>query len=232
MNRPAGTTDDASPLPYILPMGAFLALTALESYLPRPSATVISPWYPLAYTVKVAIVAAVACLYRSTWRDLRPVPSAATLAVSSVLGLAITGVWVALDGWYPALPFQGHREAFDPSTLSAVGRWAFIAVRLVGLAVLVPLIEELFWRSFLMRWVIDSRFEHIPIGQVTPAAAAVTSVCFALEHPEWLPGLITGLAWAELLRRTRSVSACLVSHAVANLALGLHVIISQNWKFW
>jgi uncharacterized protein len=72
----------------------------------------------------------------------------------------------------------------------------------------------------------------VPIGKVTPLAAAVTSVAFGLAHPEWLPGLITGLAWAWLVWRTKSLSACVVSHAVANLALGLYVIATGDWKYW
>jgi CAAX prenyl protease-like protein len=141
-------------------------------------------------------------------------------------------LWVGLDGHYPTLPFLGTRAAFDPHVLSPLGCWAFIAVRLMGMAVLVPLIEELFWRSFVMRWVSNADFDHVPVGHVTLAAAIVTSVCFGLEHPEWLPGVLTGLIWAGLLWRTKSVSACVISHAVANLSLGLYVIATGNWKFW
>ena len=107
-----------------------------------------------------------------------------------------------------------------------------MAVRLFGLVLLVPLIEELFWRSFLMRWVIDPDFPSVPIGRVTPLAALVTSVLFGFAHPEWLPGLITGFAWAWLVGQTRSVAACVVSHLVANLALGLYVLTRGAWKFW
>jgi CAAX prenyl protease-like protein len=112
------------------------------------------------------------------------------------------------------------------------GRIGFVAVRMLGLVVVVPLIEELFWRSFLMRWVIDPNFARVPIGRVTPLAAVVTSGLFALAHPEWLPALITGAAWAWLLWQTKSLSACFVSHAVANLGLGLYVLSTGAWKFW
>ena len=100
------------------------------------------------------------------------------------------------------------------------------------MVILVPLIEELFWRSFLIRWLVNPDFCKVPIGRVTPLAAGITSVVFAFSHPEWLPALLTGLLWAWLLWQTRSVSACVLSHAVANLALGLHVITTGDWKFW
>ena len=63
-------------------------------------------------------------------------------------------------------------------------------------------------------------------------AAAVTSVMFALVHPEWLPALLTGALWAWLLWQTRSLAACVVSHATANLALGVYVIATGDWKYW
>jgi hypothetical protein len=103
---------------------------------------------------------------------------------------------------------------------------------MLGLVALVPLVEELFWRSFLIRWLIDPDFEKIPIGRVTPMAAEVTSVAFALAHPEWLPAVLTGALWAWLLWQTRSLTACLVSHVTANLALGIYVIVTGDWKYW
>jgi CAAX prenyl protease-like protein len=107
----------------------------------------------------------------------------------------------------------------------------FLAARFAGLVLVVPLIEELFWRSFLMRWLIDPEFEKVPIGKVTPIAAGVTSVLFASAHPEWLPAILTGLIWAGLLWATKSVGACFASHVAANLALGLYVLSSGRWEF-
>ena len=101
-----------------------------------------------------------------------------------------------------------------------------------GLVVLVPIFEELFWRSFLIRWLVDDDFTRVPIGKVTPVAAVISAVIFGAVHPEWLPGVLTGLAWAWLLRHTRSLTACVVSHATANLALGLYVLATGDWKFW
>ena len=230
---PEPTAPLLTALPYVVPMVGFLAFTSLEGYLPTRGGGVDPFWYPVVYAIKVAIVAAVAWMCRSTWRDLSPRPSPGALALATALGLGVAALGVGLDGYYPELPFLGgKRSSFDPHAMPRAGMVAFVAVRLLGLVVLVPLIEELFWRSFLMRWVIDQDFARVPIGRVTPLAAAVTSVAFGLAHPEWLPGLFTGLAWAWLVWRTKSLSTCVVSHAVANLALGLYVIATGDWKYW
>jgi CAAX prenyl protease-like protein len=213
-------------LPYIAPMLTFLVLTNMEGYLPGQS------WYPLAYTMKVLIVALVAWCYRSTWSDLRPLPQGIFLLLATMVGLVVFVFWVRLEGWYPALDYLGKRTGFDPSTLDPRWKWPFVAVRFTGLVVLVPLIEELFWRSFLVRWLINPDFWKVPIGQMTPLAAGVTSVLFGLSHPEWLPALLTGLLWAWLLWQTKSVTACVLSHSVANLAMGLHVLLTGDWKYW
>jgi CAAX prenyl protease-like protein len=220
-------------LPYAIPMFGYLVLTSVEGYLPTAAGGGPSPfWYPLAYTVKVAVVAALMWFCRSTWRDLKPWPSRSAIALAVGLGLAVAVVWVGLDGYYPTFAITGTRAAFDPGILPPAVRWSFVAVRLLGLVVLVPVFEELFWRSFLIRWLIADDFTAVPIGRVTPPAAVVSSVLFGAVHPEWLPGVLTGLAWAWLLKRTRSVSACVVSHATANLALGLYVLATGAWKFW
>jgi CAAX prenyl protease-like protein len=219
-------------LPYVAPIFAYIAVGALDGYLPRVEGRTDPTWYLAAYSAKVAIVGLLVWWYRETWNDLRPSPSAASLWLAAFTGLVVWLLWVGLDGYYPLLPLGGQRVGFDPYRLAPLPRWIFIVVRMIGLAVLVPLIEELFWRSFLIRWLIDPNFRRVPVGRVTPMAAVVSSVFFALVHPEWLPALLTGLLWAWLLWWTRSLTACVVSHAVANLALGIYVMVAHEWKFW
>ncbi len=226
------TASERQIVPYLVPMLGFIALTSLEGSLPSSKGPSGVAWYPWVYGAKVAIVSGLAWACRSTWRDLVPRPKPADLGLAVLLGLIITALWIGLDGLYPDLPFLGKRTAYDLRILTPASRWCFIVVRMFGLVILVPLIEELFWRSFLLRWLIDADFKTIPIGRVTPTAVAITSVCFALAHPEWLPALITGLAWAWLVWKTKSLACCLVSHVVANLALGLYVIATGHWKFW
>jgi len=222
-------------LPYVAPMATYVVLTAMEDWLPRtaPGASAIA-YYPLVYAIKITVVALVMIRSRSTWRDLFPWPGLATVGLSVAIGLMVTLIWVGLDGYYPVFGEIGTRAAYDPNTLTSASRVAFLAVRFFGLVLVVPLFEELFWRSFVVRWLIDpDHFEAVPIGRITLASAAITAGLFALEHPaEWLPALATGFAWAWLLRRSGSVAACFVSHAVANLGLGIYVMATGQWKFW
>lgn len=235
-------------LPYVAPMAAYLLLTSAESFLPQgPEGSAHPTWYPVAYGVKAAVLLAVMWLCRSTWADLRIGPERRIdWVIAAVLGLAVAVVWVgaerlveaavsasglALPSWLGGL--SGRRMAFDPTVLSPGARIGFLGVRLVGLVLLVPVFEELFWRSFLMRFVIDpDDFRRIPIGRVTPLAVGVTSVGFAAAHPEWLPALVTGLAWAWLLGRSRSVGVCVLSHVVANMGLGAYVLTTGDYRFW
>ena len=231
---PASTTPDEPPVwPYVLPLAAFLAFTALEGQLPKAADGGPSPvWYPVGYAVKVAAVSAVLWVCRGTLRDLAPRPTPAAAALAVAVGLAVTAAWVGLDGHYPQFKALGSRTEFDPGRLPTAGRLAFLAVRMLGLAALVPIIEELFYRSFLMRWIVDPVYTRVPIGKVTPIGLGATTAVFGLSHPEWLPAVLTGLAWGWLVGQTRSVSACVLSHAVANLALGVYVLATGAWRFW
>jgi CAAX prenyl protease-like protein len=214
-----------------------LILTAFERDLGQSLGASPSAAYALGYVAKIAVVALVAWFCRATWADLRPWPRPGWVALSVVLGLVVAALWVGLEGYYPRFSWMGTRSGFNPADLDVDPRPAFLtkgmflAARFYGLVLVVPLVEELFWRSFLVRWLIDPDFKSVPIGKVTPLAAGVTSLLFASAHPEWLPALLTGLGWVGLLAVTRSVAACLVSHVTANLALGVYVLASGRWEY-
>jgi hypothetical protein len=224
-DAPKSSSNSQAWLPYVAPMATFLVLTSLEDQLPS---------YPLAYAIKAVVVTAVMIYFRSTWNDFRPFPSIKTVMISIMVGVGVAVAWVGLDGHYPLFKFLGgERTAFDPNTLSPGIKIAFLIMRFYGLVIMVPLFEELFWRSFLIRWLIEPEFTKVAIGKVTLMTAGVTGGLFALAHPaEWLPALLTGLAWAGLLSKTKTVTACVISHVVANLLLGIYVLTTHQWKFW
>jgi CAAX prenyl protease-like protein len=229
---PRRETQTADILPYVVPMFIYVALGGVEGYLPQLGSRPNPAWYAGAYAARVAIVAALAFRYRETWKDLSPWPRLPGIVLAVVTGLLVTVLWIGLDPYFPRFGFMGKRTSFDPTGMGALPRVLFYVIRMTGLVLLVPVIEELFWRSFLIRWLIDPDFRRVPIGRVTWISATVTSVLFATAHPEWLPALLTGALWAWLLHQTRSLGACFISHVVANLALGIYVIHFGAWDLW
>jgi CAAX prenyl protease-like protein len=107
-----------------------------------------------------------------------------------------------------------------------------VALRLVGFVVVVPVMEELFWRSFLMRWIDRRDFLSVDPRLVSPLALVATSALFALEHSAWLAGLAAGLAYGVVYHRTGNLRTAIVSHAVSNLLLGAWILARQDWSLW
>ena len=109
---------------------------------------------------------------------------------------------------------------------------ALIALRLFGAVLVVPLMEELFWRSFLMRWIEHPQFERVDPARIGLRAIVLSTFVFVLAHTLWLAAAIAGLAFAWLYRREGRLASAVVAHAVTNLLLGLWVVKTGQWAFW
>jgi CAAX prenyl protease-like protein len=105
-------------------------------------------------------------------------------------------------------------------------------VRLTGAALLVPVMEELFWRSFVMRWIHDHDFLAVSLARVGYKALALSAVVFGLEHHLWFAGLLAGLAYGWLYIRAGNLWVPILSHGVTNGLLGAWVVYTQSWEFW
>ncbi len=208
--------------PYVAPLAVFLGIGALESYLPR--------YYPLVYILKVIAVTLVLVACRRTWADIRVDGRVVPLAIA--VGAFVTLQWVLVTKYVPYAQWSS-RTAFDPWLLQdPLQRWAFLAARLYGLVVLIPVVEELFWRSFLMRFITKEKWYTVPVGTFSQPAFWCVAAAFAAAHPEWLAALVCGIAYGWLLGRTRSLYACVVAHMVSNLLLAAYVLGSRDWGFW
>jgi CAAX prenyl protease-like protein len=98
---------------------------------------------------------------------------------------------------------------------------------------IVPIVEELFWRGWLMRWLIQPDFQRVRLGTYAPVAFWVTAILFASEHgPYWDVGLATGIIYNLWMLRTRSIADCILMHAVTNAALSSYVIAGSQWQYW
>jgi hypothetical protein len=177
------------------------------------------------------------------WRDL---------TLSTILGIAGIFVWllpaylyVRLDGrpvlaapWWAWLGYAPRLDGFDPTLFEDDARWYFslLGLRFVRLVVVVPLVEEIFWRGFLMRYVIAGArpFTTVPFGTHHWLSYGVTTGAFMLAHAreDWLGALVFGSLMYVLCVRSKSLGACVWMHAVANLLLGIYVLKTRQWGFW
>ncbi|MSV36368.1 MAG: CAAX prenyl protease-related protein [Bryobacterales bacterium] len=102
-----------------------------------------------------------------------------------------------------------------------------------GAAVLVPVLEELFWRVWLMCWLIVPDFRQIALGAYSATSFWVVAALFASEHgPYWDVGLVAGIVFNFWMIRTKSLGDLILSHAVANVCLSAYVIAAGKWEYW
>jgi CAAX prenyl protease-like protein len=244
-------------LVFLLPFLVYALVGALEPAArqtagAQPGAATSSTWYPLVYTLKIALTLGAIALVLPGYRQFpwRLTPWAIAVGAVGVViwvGLCLLGVDLAgrLDKMFSLswLTSLGARPAYNPlQELS--GRpwlaWGFLAVRLLGLVVVVPIIEEFFLRGFLMRLVIDSQWWKVPFGKVTPLAAVVGVGAAVLYHPpmEMLAAAVWFSLVTWLMAKTRNIWDCVAAHALTNLLLGIYIFASgyiwasDRWWLW
>jgi uncharacterized protein len=148
-----------------------------------------------------------------------------------LVGLAIYLVWTLGDPFYPKWPTKTEpwdpRRAFGPQMAAF-----FIAVRIAGSALIMPPLEELFYRSFLYRYFAQKDFLSIPLNRFLPGPFVITAVLFGFAHREWLAGILCGLAYQWLVLRYNRLGDAMTAHAITNLLLGIHVFWRQAYHFW
>lgn len=184
--------------------------------------------YPLkALLVAVLLLVFLRHYSELSWSDYRDIRFT---AVSIALGLVVFLLWINMDWDFATI---GESKGFNPTLLEdAALRNSMIFFRIFGAALVVPVMEELFWRSFLLRYLIDADFMAVRIGTYSLASFVTSAVLFGLEHNLVLAGVMAGIAYNLLLYKTRSVAQCVLAHGVTNLVLGIYVLQTGNWQFW
>ena len=150
--------------------------------------------------------------------------------ISIATGLFVFVMWINMD-----FPFAtiGTLQGFDPNILPEPAiRSAMVVVRIAGAVIVVPIMEELFWRSFLVRYLVDKDYWRVPVGVFTVSSFCISALLFGLEHNLFLAGILAGVCYNLLLYFTKSISQCILSHALTNLCLGIYVLATGKWYFW
>jgi CAAX prenyl protease-like protein len=223
-------TSSRNALLRIAPFAAFVLLLGLRTAAPADGAWGFDPRWLHGVAVLVA-----AGLLAAFWREYGELarqnwPPGRELALAAAVGIAVFIAWTRLDAPWMTL---GGADARDVP-LDEGGRVdaLLVAVRWLGAALVVPPMEELFWRSFLMRWFAHPRFELVDPRHVGPRAVVLATFVFVLAHTMWLAAAIAGLAYAWLYVRNGTLWSPVVAHAVTNAALGLWVVATGQWQFW
>ena len=214
----------------ILPFALFMALLALRGAAPEDGSWGFDPRW--VYALTVVAVGAVLVFF---WRDYgelarQTLPSARETLLAVAVGLAVFAVWINLDA--PWMTLGEPSAGFLPLTSAGTLDWPLIAVRWIGAALLVPVMEELFWRSFLMRWIEQPVFEGVDPQRVGLKAVLLSTFVFVLAHTLWLAAAIAGLAYAWLYVRSGKLWLPVIAHGVTNGVLGVWVVATGNWRFW
>ena len=160
-------------------------------------------------------------------------------AASVLLGVLVFAIWVGPDllvpSWRTHWLFQN--AVFGRLTVSLPGaareNWIDLALRSVRACTVVAFAEELFWRGWLMRWLIREDFDAVPVGAWAARAFLLTAVLFGVEHgPYWEVGIAAGLLYNWWAVRTRSLGDLILAHGVTNAVLAAFVIATRRWEFW
>ena len=219
-----------------LPFAVFMAFIGLEELirfcaylgLLKLQATTLYYLYPIkALTVGSLLILNIKQYRELSFKDLNKLP---ITVASCVVGLLVFTLWIRMNWTFGS---AGVPHGFNLDLLpEGITRIAMTFFRIAGAVLVVPLMEELFWRSFLIRYIIVKDFDTIPIGTFTWASFLTTTMLFGLEHNYILAGIVAGIFYNILLYRTRSIAQCVLAHAVTNLALAMYVLLTGKWQFW
>lgn len=211
-------------LPYVLPFGLFLLLTEPARFFPSIA--------PLLYIAKTILVGGLLWFWRDRYKD----DFSVSLSIGDWLlaigcGLLVLIIWIAPEQFFNKL---ADGAGFNPYTLteSQSGAIGLIGIRLIGASLVVPVMEELFWRSFLMRYLVNPDFRAVPVGTFTWLSFLSVAILFGLEHHKMIVGIIAGLIYGLLLLHQKNLKGVVIAHGVTNLGLGIYVVATKNWILW
>ncbi len=265
MSKPTQPWIQSPAVAHIAPLVLFMLLTeSVKLFLVENSALPWYQRTPehWVYPVQCVIVGAVLLFFRKHY-TLAPWRGLVLAAALATVGIA---VWVlpamlyreGMPSWCEWLGVVKRDEGFDPSifdtgstttVLSAseesrwllvshhpMAWWATVLARFFRMVIIVPLVEELFWRGFLMRYVQagDRDFRTVPFGQHTWKTFWIVTVAVTLIHnpSDYLGAFVWGSLMYFVAVKTKSLGACVFMHAVGNLLLGLYVVQTKQWGFW
>ncbi len=237
---------------YVVPFAVFMLL--LEAVGMVKIENRLLPWWQRLpehwiYPLQTFVCLALLWIWRRRYPPLRLVgwPWA---VFAGVLGIVLWLLppalhhlvgWGGPDSWLGRLGFTERTEGFDPFAFAGGASqepWSrlVLPLRLLRLVVVVPLVEEIFWRGFLMPALSDRQgpWHSLPLAQCDRRSLFLVALAFALAHwgPDFLPALAYGLIGGWVALRTGSLWCVVLMHAVSNAILAIFILATGWWGLW
>lgn len=212
-----------------LPFAAFIAFLALQNPLSQwfESLQIDVKWL---YVIRIVTVAGLLIYFWRDYTELKKKPRLGDFLYAGIAGFLVLIIWIfPYPDWLGGGDVQGFNPAENESKLDAL---LWMSTRMMGAALLVPVMEELFWRSFVMRWFDKADFLKVLPERISGYAYVGSACLFALEHHLWLAGLFAGLIYGELYKTYKNLWIPIFAHAVTNGLLSAWVIFTGNWQYW
>ena len=170
------------------------------------------------------IVVALVLLYLV--RGALPRPSLSWSWVPVLLAAATCAIWVS---WV-----DGDRRALADGIgrMAPAARWTWIAIRATGSVLVVPVVEELAFRGFLLPWLVSPRFESVAPRAWTWSAVLLSSLAFGALHEHWVLGTVAGLAFAVARLHRGRLGDAILAHALCNGGVAAAVLLAGRWDLW
>jgi CAAX prenyl protease-like protein len=227
----AGTQPDLRKLlAFALPLGVFLLLLGFTGFLRNEGG---GPWLAAPeYWIYPAQTVICGALLLWFWRDYE-LRAPRQILLTVLIAFAVFALWISPQAF---LGFAPRLDGFNPEKLSGqpAAYWATVVFRFLRLVIVVPLVEEIFWRGFVLRYFINEKFYAVPIGAFSWLSFVAVTVGFGFSHvrADWIPALVTGALYNCVAYRTKSLTSCVIAHAFTNLCLGLWIMKTRQWGFW
>jgi exosortase E/protease (VPEID-CTERM system) len=202
---------------YLMPLLAILAAGAIS----QAASSGVEIMYPLRLVAGISVLA----LYQNKLRHLDWRWSWRGPAV----GILVFLVWILAARFLLRASDMPQKLASLPAAL----RVFWIVCRVVGSVLVVPIAEELAYRGYLMRRLVNADFQSVSYRSVRWLALTVTAIAFGVAHGVlWLPGIVAGLAYGLILIRRGSLGEAVAAHATSNALIAASVLAGNQWQLW
>jgi CAAX prenyl protease-like protein len=225
---------------YVLPMALFIVLLAVNNALKKIDNNI---WLNLSeywiYPVQTFLCGGLLIWFRRDYPPSRGYGVAGDFwtprraIFCAIVALVAFLIWISPQQFFGAAQ---RIEGFNPNIFvnQSAFYWPTLVLRFLRLVVVVPFIEEIFWRGFLLRFLVDESFERVRFGKFSWLSLSIVTLGFGFSHarPDWVAALLAGMLYNGVAYRTRSLSSCVLTHAITNLLLGLWIMKTSQWGFW